>query len=154
VHTKGVVEVTGSFPLCGCDDYGPKNAVDFESGETFISNVTGEGDSLPRGAWLCYDFKRMRVIPKQYTIRTHNNPAGKEHLKSWIVETSEDGDKWEIIDRRDDNHDLNGFRFIHTFDISSQTTFRFIRLTNIGLSHHKNWMIEIEAWEIFGTLLE
>jgi hypothetical protein len=148
-----VVRATGSRPLSGNDEYSPTNALHFETGDAFISVVDPEGDP-PRGSWLCYDFLGRRIVPRQYAIRTHDDPPGKEHLRSWIVEGSLDGNNWELLDSQRKNEALNGFRFIAMFPLAGTTERRFVRITSMGKSHHRDWMIQIEAWELFGTLIE
>jgi hypothetical protein len=72
------------------------------------------------------------VIPREHAIRSHDGPPGKEHLESWIVETSLDGDNWEEIDRRINTQDLNGLRAAQTFASAGRNACRYIRITNVG----------------------
>ena len=45
----------------------------------------------------------------------HNNI----HLKNWIFEVSNDGEKWEEIDRHSDDSTLNGCSFKSRFNINN-----------------------------------
>jgi hypothetical protein len=56
-----------------------------------------------RNNWVCYDFKERRIAPTHYTIRTNGAGSGKQRLKSWIVETSVDGQDWRDVAREEDN---------------------------------------------------
>jgi hypothetical protein len=58
------------------------------------------------------------------------------------------------LDSQRENEALNGFRAIAVFPLAGTTERRFVRITSIGTSHHGDWMIQIEAWELFGTLIE
>jgi hypothetical protein len=55
VHSRSVVEVTGSEGLSGDIDYAPMKAVEFSTGQAFVSSTVPDGlsDSLPHAAWLC-----------------------------------------------------------------------------------------------------
>ena len=41
------------------------------------------------------------MIPKSYTVRSCEDSTGDHHLKSWVIEVSNDGSSWEEIDRRE-----------------------------------------------------
>lgn len=146
VHDKGIVNVTSSSVH---DVFSPKNAVDLETDSRFVSQ--DEPDS-----WICYDFKDARVIPRSYSVRSIGSGPGAAHLKSWVVEVSDNGEKWTEVDRQDGNTDLNGKHAIMNFKISRIPSdgIRFIRLRSTGKSHQGRFLIAITALEIFGTLVE
>jgi hypothetical protein len=169
VHDRHVVDVTsGSFeketvganPHSGACDNDPKfaarNAVDLEDNSFFGSAYRGSSEDIPhtRNNWVCYDFKERRIVPTHYTIRTHDSYRGWEHLKSWLVETSADGENWREVAREENNKRLNGSRFIGTFAVADGGECRFIRLVNVGRSHYGDDCLWISAWEIFGSLFE
>ena len=97
VHDKGIVNVTASSVL---GSYEPKDAVDLEGDKEFASEDK-------ENSWICYDFKDRRVTPTSYSIRSQSGGSGSCHLKSWVIEASNDGQSWTEIDRRDGNSDLN-----------------------------------------------
>jgi hypothetical protein len=103
---------------------------------------------------VCYDFKKRRIVPTHYAIRTFSRRPGSANLKSWLVETSADGESWREVVREEDNKQLNGCRLTRTFVVAGGGECRFIRLVNIGRNHEKTDMLCIAAWEIFGTLVE
>jgi hypothetical protein len=103
---------------------------------------------------VCYDFKERRIVPTHYTIRTNDDGPGNEHLKSWLVETSADGENWREVAREENNEKLNSSRFTGTFAVAGGGECRFIRLVNIGRNHCGDDGLEISAWEIFGSLIE
>jgi hypothetical protein len=80
-------------------------------------------------------------------------PRG-QHLKSWLVETSADGQNYREVAREEDNKELSGEYFVRTFEVAGCGECRFIRLVKIGRNHHGNDAIEISAREIFGSLFE
>jgi hypothetical protein len=95
-----------------------------------------------------------RIVPTHYAVRTNWNCQGGHHLKSWLVETSADGDSWQEVASEEGNGQLNGEWFTVTFAVANGGECRFIRLVNIGRGHAENDDICISAWEIFGSLIE
>jgi hypothetical protein len=169
VHNRNLVDVTsGSFeketqganPHSGAYDNNPKwaakNTADLETDSCFISAYRWKEEDIPhtRNNWICYDFKERRIVPTHYTIRTHWNGPGGQHLKSWLVETSMDGENWREVAHEEDNKQLNGTYFTATFLVAGGEECQFIRLVNIGRNHFGHDQLVIHAWEIFGNLIE
>jgi hypothetical protein len=166
VHDRHVVEVTsGSFeketyganPHSGPYDNLPrnaaKNAAGLETDSYFLSACRDKKKDTPhtRNNWICYDFKERRVVPTHYAIRTNCfGPGEAHHLKSWLVETSADGESWQEVAREEENDQLNGSHFAGTFAVAGGGECRFIRLVNIGRNHYGTDGLFISAWEIFG----
>jgi hypothetical protein len=169
VHDRNVVNVTsGSFeeeteganPHSGAfDDYyrfAAKRAAEMETGSDLYSAFRKKEEDIPhtRNNWICYDFKERRIVPTHYTIRTHLGGPGYFHLKSWLVETSADGESWREVAREADNKQLNGSYFTGTFPVVGGEECRCIRLVNVGKNHEGDDALLISAWEIFGSLIE
>jgi hypothetical protein len=57
---------------------------------------------------VCYDFNERRIVPTHYAIRTHGYDPRGCHLKSWLVETSVDGESWREVAHEEDNKQLDG----------------------------------------------
>jgi hypothetical protein len=98
--------------------------------------------------------KERRIVPTHYAIRTNTRGTGCRHLKSWLVEVSEDGVSWQMVGEVHNSSKLNGKRFFGVFPVVRIGAGRFIRLANIGRNHYGDDCLSISAWEIFGTLLE
>jgi hypothetical protein len=77
-----------------------------------------------RNDWLCYDFKKRKIVPTHSIIRTNESGACGFHLKLWLIETSANGRSAAS----------SGWR-------------TFAGITGEG-------RISISAWEIFGGLLD
>jgi hypothetical protein len=169
VHAGNVVKVTsGSFeketeganPHSGV--YGNRvvfaatNAVDLDTDSCFLSAHRTEAANIAhtRNNWLCYDFGQRRIVPTHYTIRTAIANPGDGHLKSWLIETSTDGERWWEVAREEENEQLNGPSFTGTFAVADGRECRFIRLVNIGRNHCGDDGLLISAWEIFGRLID
>jgi hypothetical protein len=169
VHDRNVVEVTsGSFeketyganPHSGAFDNDPsfaaKNVADLETDLFFLSAYRTREKDIPHtwNNWICYHFKERRIVPTHYTIRTWRGNPGGHHLKSWVIETSTDGENWREVAHEEDNKQLNGKWFTATFAVAGGEECRFIRLVNIGRNHFGDDSLWISAWEIFGNLIE
>jgi hypothetical protein len=104
---------------------------------------------------VCYDFKERRILPTHCTIRANDfGGPGSFHLKSWLVETSADGESWQDVAREKDNKQFTGTFFSGTFEVAGSEECRFIRLVNIGRNRAGYDSLQISAWEIFGRLIE
>jgi hypothetical protein len=96
VHDSEVVEVTsGSLEkeTKGAHSHSAKNVVYLETDSCFYAAHRNFTKDIPhtRNNWVCYDFRERRIVPTHYAIRTSYYGS---HLKSWVVETSVDGEKW------------------------------------------------------------
>ena len=107
-------------------------------------------------SWIAYDFMDRRVTPTSYSIRSWSACAASCHPKSWVFEVSTNGETWEIVDRRENNNNLNDTLAIDNFSINPVPNggFRFIRLRQIGKNHKGNDQLCISSLEVFGTLTE
>jgi hypothetical protein len=166
VHDRQVVDIpcgsfeketNGASPHSGAYDGLPecaaKNVADLETDSRLRSACRGNWEDImhTRNNWVCYDFKERKIVPTHYAIRT--NWEGP-HLKSWLVETSVDGEIWPEVARMENNEQLNGRHFTGTFAAAGGRECRFIRLVNVGRNHWGWDDLRISAWETFGSLLE
>jgi hypothetical protein len=145
VHDKGIITITSKSVYSGGDSfdedfYGLHNIADPTSEASF------ESTNEP-GQWVCWDFHEMLVHPTHYTIRSG-------WLKSWVVESSLDGDAWTEIDRKTDNRDLKGSPWRASFAVCRSAECRFIRLTQTGKNHKGHDNLGMYTFEVFGTLFE
>jgi IS1 family transposase len=168
VHDHNIIEVTSYIPsgadriwVTGSHRSNPaRNAAALADGSIFQSapfNGHSYDQNTPhtRNNWLCYDFKDRRIVPTHYAIRSHQHgDSGAEHLKSWLVETSADSQTWKEVDRREGSTELNGQSLTRTFAVTGGSACRFIRLVNIGRTHHGDDCVAISALEIFGSLIQ
>ena len=141
VHEKGSVEVTAR----GYGGGDLKNVVELGTNSCLCIN---NGPN----AWIRYDFKGWRVAPTSYSIRSDNCA----YPKSWVFEVSNDGSdsSWKVVDRRENNGDLNGDYLTRNFALSYPPGegFRFVRLRQTGKNHGGNDYFLLTSLEVFGTL--
>ena len=110
-------------------------------------------------SWICFEFKKHQIIPFSYIIRTIDD-EDNYHLKSWVVEVSNDKQEWLTIDEHQNDSSLKGTSRIHLFKISKHfdnDSFKYIRIRQTG----PNWYNEddrshyllIGCIDIYGTLI-
>jgi hypothetical protein len=134
VQDKGIVTVTSKSAYGdGCS---LRNIVDVAS--LLLFNSKDEP-----GQWVCWDFRELRIKPTHYTIKSWI-------LKSWLVESSLDGDTWTEIDRKTGSEDFKVYG-VASFAVSESAECRFIRLTQTGKTHDGHDYLAISAFEFFGT---
>ena len=93
-----------------------------------------------------------------YSIQSNHCNTNYYHLKSWIIEGSNDvqpNKNWEEIDTRISNNDLNGSYKFNYFRISNNSkSFRYIRLRMIDKNYYCNNFLILSKLEFFGDLYE
>jgi hypothetical protein len=145
IHEKGIVTITSSSTCCDDPRYSATNLAD--PGTLRVFNSKNDVHQ-----WVHWDFHEMRVLPTCYSIQTHNSPADRSHLKSWVIDGSMDGSSWTELARETNNCDLNGSLMIHSFSISKSIECRFIRLRQTGKNHANNNVLIFYHFDVFGTL--
>jgi hypothetical protein len=147
VSDKNIVTITASSVY---SRYSARNAADLTADSFWFSN--NEDNS-----WLCYDFKKMRIKPTHYSVRSRSNGLDNDHYpKNWFVEISNDGSTWTTIDEHRNNSDLKGKNLIRTFSVSPCDYCRFIRIRQQGYSWQSanQYFFVITSFEIFGDIRE
>jgi hypothetical protein len=134
------VTITSKSALNDDPSIAARNIADLISRSCFYSK-----DEPDR--WVCWDFHEMRVSPTHYTIKCLR-------LKSWVIESSLDGEVWTEIDRKTDIEDFKGSWTPASFAVSNSAPCRFVRLTQTGENHGNRYTLYTKAVEIFGTLFE
>jgi hypothetical protein len=108
-------------------EYARRNVVHFSSWSYFAS--TNEPDQ-----WICWDFHDLRVRPAHYAINGW-------YLKSWVVETSLDGETWTDMDRKTDNKDFTKEHEIASFAVSNSAECRLGLSSNDESKRPNNYLL-------------
>jgi hypothetical protein len=141
-HDKGLIAVTASTD---CSGHEAKNAADLRSGSYFLSlNQSNQ--------WLCYDFKDLRVSVTHYVVGSQGSSAGCNHLRSWVLEGSDDDSEWTELDRRENQCGLNGANATCTFEIRNVIDCRFVRIRSIGPTWYGQHFLRVRALDLFGVV--
>jgi hypothetical protein len=144
VHEKGIVEVSASG--IHWSDCPLSIVVDFKSSSPKFGtpNVTN--------SWILIDFRNSRINPTHYSIRSRTDEDWY-HLRSWVVEGSNNGENWVNLDVRENNCDLTGSGAIHTFAVGNPGAFGIIQIRQTGTNSGNCHYLQLKSVEFFGTLL-
>jgi hypothetical protein len=144
VHDRGVVAITADRPVNVLSCWTAKNIADLEANSGFYCD-NAENMSV------CYDFKNMKVVLTDYSIRSRYD-AASPNLKSWVIEVSNTGQDWTEADRRENRDDLCAPNVVRSFSVSKRSTGRYIRLRPIGVNNNGHFDTLISGFEVFGSL--
>jgi hypothetical protein len=145
VHDKGIVDISSSSAYS--DGWKGKFVVDFNSSQQFCSG------GQP-GSWICFDFKNMKVLATQYSIKSRSDAGpGGLHPKSWVIEVSDDKNSWSVVDEKVGNGDLNGLGSVKTFKVDTPKAGQYLRMRQTGLNHCNSHYFSFGKIELFGNLV-
>lgn len=108
--------------------------------------------------WICFDFNEYKVIPSSYKIRSSHYGENLFNPRSWVIEGSNDKNKWEVLDDENNSPFLNGSYFVHLFSIENDYPdgYRYIRMRLTGTNWFKNddsnYMM-LDSFELYGQLI-
>jgi hypothetical protein len=146
VQQKGIVAITAQSVY---DEHSrPENIANFTEIKTFFSSKNEPN------SWICYDFKNSRIHPTHYSIQTFPGGETSGHIRSWVVEASEDGQTWTVISEHRESCDLIQYNDISTYLICKSAECRFVRLRQTGINRNGKHYLRLSSCELFGILLE
>lgn len=141
-------------------------SVSFSSKESYsgVPKVLFQYDNLNNyfisnnkpNSWISFEFKKHQVILTGYTIRSEkSNSTGGNHLKTWVIEGSNDGSNWSIIDEERDNAFLNGSNYVHAFQIKNQSNqeYKYVRLKMTAPNWGNQNYLLLNSIEFYGQLI-
>ena len=137
-HLQGLIEITASSD--------PNNnvykLVDYGWDSHWSSN--NEPDSFVK-----FDFKEQRVCVHGYSLKSDGKIWNL--LLSWVLEASEDGETWDIIDVRNSGEDC-GFWVPNTMECNqpSDKYYRYVRLRQTGKNSNGSDYLCLSEIELFG----
>jgi hypothetical protein len=140
VHAKHIITITASSQN---ENFWVHHLADLDSDNFFNSENR-------RDQWFCYDFKDQRIVLTHYSVRTYQ--YAEYNPRSWVVESSADGENWTEIDRKVSGGDLYEVKAVRTFPIANPEECRMVRFRQIGPNHANNHYLCLLAFEVFGTL--
>lgn len=142
-HSHGLVSITASSS--GGWNGQPCQTIDY--------GWTGAwGTQNFRNSWIRFDFKEKLVILTGYSIRSHNWGVNSFHMKSFAIEGSLDGLKWNPIDEKFDINELNGALQFYTWKCKKSLPYRYVQIRQIGKNQAGNNHLALHEIELFGTI--
>ena len=142
IADSGIINVKPSTVVSGTSVF---NLFEHNSNSVYLSK------DIP-GQWILFDFKNFRVIPKFYSLATHEHPANSHHLRSWVVEVSDDNLNYTEISRESNNVTLNRPNSLVVYKTLKQKKARYIRIRMTGPNWNNNAVLALTKVEFFGTL--
>ena len=103
-------------------------------------------------SWFEVNFKNNKVKINGYSLKTAGYFQNENHLKSWVIEGSNDRSNWTEIDKKENNYDLYSHNQKY-FPISQLIDeFQFIRIRNIGKNHSDEDCLVLVNFEFYGEI--
>ena len=77
------------------------------------------------------------------------------HPKNWVIEVSDDNNKWSIINEQKNCSHLRGKSHVHNFEIDNKNTkaYRYIRLRQNRVEWSNHNILFFESIEFYGFLI-
>ena len=143
-YTQGIVDITYSSIWSESDDV--KNIFE-QNNESFASKNVAT-------SWIKFDFKGRKVSLDSYTLKTFNAEKYLNHLKSWILEVSNDDLNYQKIDQQENCDLLNGCLKESVFKVLNLPPQRYIRLTQTDENWFGDFYLNLNQIEFSGILSE
>lgn len=126
-----------------------KNIVDLDNKENYFHSANIQN------AFVCYEFNDIKVRPLYYSIRSrHDFPKGNSNPMNWVMEGSDNGQRWALLDSQKNVTILDGPNLSHTFKMKYHYDqfFKYLRIRQTGISSHGQHYLVISALEFFGEI--
>lgn len=144
------IEVTASSTLD--DKHLPANVIFYNN-----NNIRYFCSKDLENSFVCIDFKDYSVIPLKYAICGENSSLLDKRLnpKEWIIEGSNDGISWYVIDFQKDVLFTSTRNYMHVFTIqyNNENSFRYLRMRMTGKNWEDNYTFKLGSIEFFGKLI-
>ena len=115
------------------------------SGGSGLGNVNFTGSSSTQDKFIQFDFYEKRVKLTCYTIFNTNSTK----LLHWKVLGSNNGDNWDIIDKRDLCSQSNDMT---SYDVHCLCSYKYIRFLQTGPNSNGSSYFYYSMFEFFGEL--
>lgn len=110
--------------------------------------------SIP-DSWFAVDLaalgtKRLNVV--RYTLQ-HGRDTSQYSLRSWVLEGSEDGAHWIVLDQRNHDRSLNGGWATASWDVSTEEFVRHVRVRTTGPVEGGSHFFHLAGLELYGKVI-
>ena len=108
-------------------------------------------------SWILINFKDHKIMPTNYTLKSagyFEELHGSRHLKSWVIEGSNDNKKWDLVDEQKNFEFLKKDGDFQIFDIDEEKSkqFKYLRLKQTDVNWEGDDYLAIDSIEIYGIL--
>jgi hypothetical protein len=103
--------------------------------------------------FITFDFRPRSVRVLRYSLRTYSGGVGYGHLRSWVLEGSNDAQAFLVLDDRRDCDALNGNGLEAVFQIEHPEPFQVLRLRLTGPNHAGSDFLVLRGIEFCGSFI-
>ncbi|MFK0733478.1 MAG: discoidin domain-containing protein [Gloeotrichia echinulata HAB0833] len=101
--------------------------------------------------WVQVDFLGRKVSLTHYTIQGRNDD-NYHHLRNWVLQGSNDGVNFDVLDTRTNNSSINRSSWFLGVLGTSSNYYRYIRLTQTGANSEGDSYLTMGQMEFYGGL--
>lgn len=113
-----------------------------------------ESENEPN-SYIQFDFRDRKIVLFSYLIRSSPHSSNEKHMISWSIEGSNDGNKWDELDRHETSEDLNSYSRARNFACCNhQTAYRYFKLKQLSSNSSGTNSLIFSNIEFFGKLIE
>ncbi|EAY13281.1 hypothetical protein TVAG_464150 [Trichomonas vaginalis G3] len=103
----------------GTKNYQINRVVDYDHLDTWWDNYdSNKGKCLKENAWIKFEFVGYALELQHYTLASTAIKPRQHQPKSWIIEASDDGVKWEVVETVNNCEEMNQKGAIMTFKLA------------------------------------
>lgn len=114
---------------------------------------TGEwASNNESNSWIEFNFKDHKLLLTAYTIQTFGGDVGNMHMKSWKLESSEDGYNWTMLDQVSECNEINRPNAILTRPITMTGSKNIFRITMTDKNYFGTYTMCLKRIEFFGNI--
>lgn len=139
IQKNKTIEISSPCFCCGSFE----SIVDFKNNSDTYAHINGNQQLIK------FDFKNRKIQIDSYLIKCSSR---SDPIKSFVVEISDDGNKWEKIDEQNDVSELRNGNRMKLFKIQMTKPFRFIKI-DVKESANGCGDFDMGRFELYGNLI-
>lgn len=106
-----------------------------------------------KDSWFAVDLGSRWLKVNKYTLQ-HGRDAARFLLRSWVLEGSEDGQKWSVLDERNNDCGLDRAWATASWDVGTDEFVRHVRIRITGPDSDGGHYLHLTSLELYGGLLQ
>ena len=111
-------------------------------------------DNTQTKASFTFDFQNFAVCPEKYQL-THYGAHSGEVLRTWLLEGSCDGKKWQTVHYHCNDRNLTKSKgSVFCWNVNCTKTYNMFRIVLKGVNSNKKWRLALGGFEIYGQIVQ